>query len=202
MKMLIAFKNFSGSITQVTLVGAFVLMASACSPAEIPPPPSSELSSASSKSTKTKNVDDEEPEDEESADAVAAEGEDTPLQLGAQIGDEQMKKAVADCTKKGNFYSRTNGGKCTTHKLANVECTVEGIKKDLSAANRKLFNDRLSSTDYEGYVIDQCVACDGKKTEEDVCLKKDGTVVKGVRIFFAKLNDSVVDVKFQTIEQK
>jgi len=172
----------------------------ACAPAPPPPAPSSSSVSNTDRNRDRDSDDDADRDrdrDRDDSDPV----DTTPLQLGAQIGDEQMKKAVSDCTGKGNFYSRKDEGKCTTQKLAKVECTVEGLKKTMSQRNRKAFEERIARPDYKDFEIDQCVACDGRNRDADACNKTDGTVVTGTRIYFARVANDVVEVQFQTIER-
>src|SRR5690606_32170452 len=114
----------------------------ACSPgAAPPPPPSSDLSSVSDRNSgNSETYGDEEYNDGEPASSGSSGSEDaSSASLGAPIGDADMRQAVTDCMKAGNFYNRAGTGSCTSLKLADVTCTKEGVMQDMSDKAKESF---------------------------------------------------------------
>ena len=176
------------------LVLIVALAVGACAASAPPPPPPSGAIPSSTSSAKKKIPDD----DEEATVEKETTSTETPAAafLGADVGDTETKKAASDCIKTKKFFDRAGAapGKCSTLKLADIECTVDGIKGTFTTdTDKKAFADMLARDTYSGFLADQCIDCKG--SSDDLC-KKDGVAINGMKILFVKEDTDVIKLQY------
>jgi|GEM_PF-3398501 len=187
------FPGVSGSnkiLLTLTLVGYL----GSCAASAPPPPPAT--STVSSSNVKKKPAEDEEEETEVEETSSETPTEPVAAFLGADVGDEETKKAATDCIKQKKFFDRTGAapGKCSSFKLSDVDCTKDGIRATFATdADKKAFDDMLTGEKYAGFLVDQCIDCKGSS---DVFCQNKGTGITGIKILFVKEEPEAIKLQY------
>lgn len=198
------------SIVHSATLVAMAFFLSACTGGEEPPPPPSSTSSMNSdaKAAKKKQKNEEEEDEtkvEKNAEEKVEETDTTTAAafLGADIGDDDTKKAATTCIKSGKYFDRQGAapGKCTTHKLWSGKCTTEGLKETMNEGDKKRFDDMMLTEKYAGFLMDQCVDCAGSS---DIFCSQKKTVggveqtvkINGIKILFVKEDAEAIRLQF------
>lgn len=118
---------------------------------------------------------------------------DTFFAGGADVGTPAMKAAVKSCHEKKMLYDR-NTSTCTAFPLANVKCTIESIKANLTEQQVKDLTAYLADPAIlQGHLLDQCLDCPdpiGNKYCKGTTDKPP--TAKGMRLFFVKATSATL----------
>ena len=193
------FRMLRGLVLQALSMAFASIILVSCSGSEPPPPPESSSMAAASAAKKKKDAEKAEADPEPEVEKTATETKEpvvTAAFLGADIGDEDTKKAATECIKKKNFFDRAGAapGKCTTLKLSDGECTVDALKATFSTdENKKAFSDLLATPKYAGFLVDQCIDCKGSS---DALCQNSGGAVNGLKILFVKEDAEAIKLQY------
>jgi hypothetical protein len=116
--------------------------------------------------------------------------------LGADVGDEETKKNFKKCVDAEGFFDRfanEGEGKCVKDiKLALMDCTLESVRKNISADAKRSLNEKLAG-DFDGYELDQCLDCE-EDSPTKLCRNESKAQV-GTKLFFIKIEDNTLQGK-------
>jgi len=108
---------------------------------------------------------------------------------GADVGDDDTKKAVTTCQGSMKLFDRFSGdsGVCSDVDLASMDCTKDGIEKLLTANQKTQFEAEINGA-YKGWLIDQCADCPEDSTS-DICKSSIGVKQTGTKVLFVLEDD-------------